>query len=171
MRLSLGINRYRTRRVYGLCRYYMKGAPQVYKINLPEMRKRVLQVRRSVTWRQFHHRLHQQSQLLQGKLLWLHLQPNEKYMLKVTLTRLCILNFIMVNSADTNNKSQIAISRKRPRCNSQLTARSNEHTVKLSSSVDPHEMTHHATFLLGLHRLPNYIFKCEKLCEARSINP
>ena len=135
------------------------------------MRGRVLQVRRSVTWQQFYHSLRQQSQLLKGKLLRLHLQPNEKYMLNVTLTRLCILNFIMVNRADTNNKSQIAISRKRPRCYSQHTARSNEHTVKLSSSMDPHEMTHHATFLLVLHHLPNCIFKCEKLCEARSINP
>ena len=134
------------------------------------MRRRVLQIRRSVTWQQFYHSLRQQSQLLQGKLLWLHLQPNEKCMLNVTLTHLCILNFIMVNSADTNNKSQIAISCKRPRCCSQHSAQSNEHTVKLSSSMDPHEMTHLAAFLLGLHRLPNYIFKCEKLCEVRSIN-
>ena len=35
------------------------------------------------------------------------------------LTRLCILNFIMVNNADTNDKSQIAISRKKPRFYSQ----------------------------------------------------
>ena len=39
------------------------------------------------------------------------------------------------------------------------------------SSVDPHEMMQHAAFLLGLHCLPNYIFKCEKWCEARGINP
>ena len=27
-------------------------------------------------------------------------------------------------------------------------------------------MRHYATFLLGLHCLPNYIYKCEKWCEA-----
>ena len=43
--------------------------------------------------------------------------------------------------------------------------------LEVASSVDPHEMMHHATFLLGLHCLPNYIFRCEKWCEARSINP
>ena len=41
-------------------------------------------------------------------------------------------------------------------------------SLKLTSGVDPHEMTHHAAFLLGLHCLP-YIFKCEKWCEVRSI--
>ena len=52
------------------------------------------------------------------------------------LTRLCILNFIMVNSADTkflNDKSQLAISRKRPRCYSQYTAHSNEHMRKFQT--------------------------------------
>ena len=43
--------------------------------------------------------------------------------------------------------------------------------LAVASSVDPHEMMHHAVFLLGLHGLPNYIFKCEKWCEARRINP
>ena len=28
----------------------------------------------------------------------------------------------------------------------------------LASSVDPHEMTHHAALLLGLHCLPKYIY-------------
>ena len=32
-------------------------------------------------------------------------------------------------------------------------------------------MMHHAAFLLGLHYLPNYMFKCEKWCKARRINP
>ena len=73
--------------------------------------------------------------------MWLHLQPNEKYMFNVTLTRLCILNFIMVISADTNNKSQIAISHKGPRCYSQHTA---QHTSKKPSSdkTMPHDQMH-----------------------------
>ena len=49
-----------------------------------------------------------------------------------------------------------------------------EHTIGLLPfylSKDPlgtskHEMTHHAVFLLGLHCLPNYIFKCERWFEA-----
>ena len=41
----------------------------------------------------------------------------------------------------------------------------------VASSVDPHEMMHHAAFLMGLHSLPKYIFICEKWCEARNINP
>ena len=49
------------------------------------------------------------------------------------LTRLCILNLIMVNSADTNDKLQIVISRKRPRCYSQYTKSSNEHTRKFAT--------------------------------------
>ena len=51
---------------------------------------------------------------------------------KNILTRLCILNFIMVNSADTKEKSQIAISRKRPRCYSQYTVHSNERMRKFA---------------------------------------
>ena len=38
--------------------------------------------------------------------------------------------------------------------------------LAVASSVDPYEMMHNAAFLLGLHCLPNYIFKCEKWCEA-----
>ena len=40
----------------------------------------------------------------------------------------------------------------------------------LASSVDPHEMTQHAAFLLGLHCLPNYIFKCEKMVRGKKHN-
>ena len=101
-----------------------------------------------------------------------------------TLTRLSILK--MINSADTYDKSQIAKSLVVNILHVQMSIRINsqhnpcEHTnslflsqktvLVLASSVDPGEMTYHAAFLMDLHCLPKYILKCEKWCEARSIN-
>ena len=94
----------------------------------------------------------------------------------------------MVNSADTNDKSQIVISHHAVIVNIllfQMSIRINsqpnwsEHTnsfffledrLGTGSSKQCGPSWNDAAFPLGLNCLPNYIFKYEKWCEARSIN-